>query len=239
MKQCPVCKTTYNDDSLSFCLSDGNRLIDAADEEPTVVRSAARDALRVDLSAGAEPTIVPKPEPPGSGSSTKWIKIVIAVFLLVRAAVAALGLAGVVVYYSMGGATPTPTPVPPTPRPTATATSTPDLEKERLRDEIANIQKRLEEQKKNANTWDRDETDDERGSPITATVDSPNDGFLALRNQPDADHGERIAKIPHGAEVEILNCEKAAVTIGGRNGRWCQVDYNGRTGWVFDAWLEY
>jgi hypothetical protein len=193
--------------------------------------------LRVDLSAGPEPTIAPKPEPPRPGSSTKWIKIVIAVVILLMAAVAALGLAGVVVYFSMGGAAPTPTPVPPTPRPTATPT--PDLEKERLRDEIANIQKRLEEQKKNANTWDRDETDDERGSSITATVDSPNDGFLALRNRPDPDRGERIAKIPHGAEVEILNCEKIAVTIDSRSGRWCQVEYNGKTGWVFDAWLEY
>ena len=117
----------------------------------------------------------------------------------------------------------------------ATSTPTPDLEKEKLKDEIANIQRQLDERKNNA----ADDNLDQRGSSVTATVDSPNDGFLALRDRPDAERGERIAKIPHGAEVEIMNCEKNAVTIGGRNGRWCQVEYNGVNGWVFDAWLEY
>jgi hypothetical protein len=235
MKQCPVCKTNYADDSLSFCLADGTPLIDAADEEPTVVRPIAKDALRVDLPT-AEPVIAPKPAPSPSGSSAMWLKIAIAVVVLGIVAVGAVGLAGLVVYYNTGGGTPTPTPGTPTPKPTATAT--PDIEKERLKDEIANIQRRLEEQKKNADIRNEND-DDERGSSITATVDSPNDGFLALRNRPNAEHGERIARIPHGAEVEILNCEKTAVTIGGRSGRWCQVDYNGQTGWVFDGWLAY
>jgi hypothetical protein len=234
MKQCPACKTTYTDDSLSFCLSDGNPLVDAADEEETRVRSGAKRPMRVDLSRGPEPAVVALPPSSKSGSSTTWIKVLVAVVILGIAAIAAIGLAGVAYYYNTDGSTPTPTPVTPTPRPTATAT--PDIEKERLRDELANIQKRLDEQKKNANTWD---PNDERGSAVTATVDSPNDGFLALRSQPDADRGERIARIPHGAEVEILNCEKNAVTIGSRTGRWCQVDYKGQTGWVFDAWLEY
>lgn len=238
MKQCPECKTTYTDNSLSFCLSDGTRLTEVADEQPTVVRGASSDPLRVDLVPRSDPAIAPPPEPSRSSPAGFWIKMVIAIVILGVVALGAVGLAGAVFYYNTGGVTPTPTPAPASPTPRPSQTPTPDIEKEQLRDELANIQKRLDEQKKNANTWDKDD-DDERGSSITATVDSPNDGFLALRNEPDAEHGERIAKIPHGAEVEILNCEKAAVTIGGRSGRWCQVEYKGQNGWVFDAWLEY
>jgi hypothetical protein len=236
MKQCPECKTTYTDDSLSFCLSDGKRLIEVADEEQTVVRSAATDPIGFDLSTRSEVSVPPGAQASKSGSASRWVKVAIGLVVLGVAAVAALGLAGAVFYYNTGGGTPTPTPAKPTPTPAAT--STPDTEKERLQNEIANIRKLLEDQKRNANTWDNDD-DDERGSPITATVDSPNDGFLALRNQPDAERGERLAKIPHGAEIEIVRCTNSSVTIAGRSGRWCYVSYNGHTGWVFDAWLEY
>ena len=62
---------------------------------------------------------------------------------------------------------------------------------------------------------------------------------LALRDEPDPESGDRIAKIPHGATVVINNCERAMSTIDGRSGRWCQVEYDGETGYVFDAWLIY
>lgn len=238
MKLCPACKTTYTDDSLKFCLSDGGALVGIPDEEPTVIRG--KDPLRVNIPSRPEPgSSVHSGPPPQSppGSMAKWAKILIAVIVLGFAALAAAGLAGAAIYYGMGSnPAPTPTPLPPTPYPSAT--KTPDLEKERLKDEIANIQKQLDDNKKNANSAGNDD-DDERGSAITATVDSPKDGFLALRDSPDADRGERLAKIPHGAEVEIMNCEKNPVTIDGRSGRWCQVEYEGVNGWVFDAWLEY
>ncbi len=233
MKQCPACKTTYTDDSLKFCLSDGNGLISIPDEEPTVVR--AQEPLRVNIPAESQTGRAAHPVPEKAVGMPMWIKIVLGLIIVGLATVLAAGLAGAAFYYSFGDAAPAPTatPAPPTSRPSATRT--PDLEKEKLKDEIANIQRQLDDQKKNANTTD----DDQLGSPITATVDSPKDGFLALRDRPDAERGERLIKIPHGAEVEIMNCEKRAVTIGGRNGRWCQVEYNGVNGWVFDAWLEY
>ena len=39
---------------------------------------------------------------------------------------------------------------------------------------------------------------------MTARVDSPGDGFLALRAVPDARSGEPLAKIPHGTTVQEL-----------------------------------
>ena len=166
-----------------------------------------------------------------NGTST-FIKIAVAVVLLIIAGVAALGLAGAAFYYGSSTAKPEPTPTR-TPAPSPTL----DDEKRRLKDEIANIQKRLDERKRNANTDSAD--DDLHDASVTATVNSPNDGFLALRTEPDADRGTRLAKIPHGDSVEVLNCEKQFISIAGRSGRWCLVEYSGQTGWVFDGFLDY
>lgn len=238
MKQCPACKTTYTDDSLSFCLADGTALDAGTDEQPTVVKKAVNIPMRVDIPSTAEKTaVMPKADPADEGASGTWIKIGLAVVILGIVALGAVGLIGAVFYYGTGGKEKDPAPKSPTPTPTATAT--PDAEKEKLRDELANIQKKLDEQKA-ANIDTRPSpNDDDQDAPITATVDSPNDGFLALRSMPDAERGERILRIPHGAEVVINNCENRRVTISGRTGRWCQIEYAGRTGWVFDAWLNY
>lgn len=241
MKQCPVCKTNYTDDSLRFCLADGTALNSATDEQLTVLKRAGNNPLRVDIPSATVPTaFTPNTDPNPESSSSTWVKIVVAAVILGVIAIGAVGLVGAVFYYGTGGKekeilAKSPTPTPP-------ATATPDIEKERLKDEIANIQKKLDEQKvANVNTrpFPNDDDDDEQGSPITATVNSPNDGFLALRSMPDADRGERILRISHGAEVEINNCEKTRLRISGQTGRWCQIEYNGRTGWVFDAWLNY
>lgn len=237
MKQCPACKTTYTDDSLRFCLADGSALDSATDEQPTVVKRAGNNPLRVDIPPAATlPTEKANAKSVAGDSTRTWIKIVVTAVILEFIAIGAVGLIGAVFYYGTGGKEKEIFAKSPTPAP-----ATPDTEKERLRDEIANIQKKLDEQKiANINTRPSpNEDDDEQGSPITATVNSPNDGFLALRSIPDAEHGERILRIPHGAEVEINNCEKTKLTISGQTGRWCQIEYNGRTGWVFDAWLNY
>ena len=70
----------------------------------------------------------------------------------------------------------------------------------------------------------------------TAKVNSPKDGFLALRNLPSHDIGDRIAKIPHGETINVLLCSEQSVTIAGRTGHWCMVSHNNQTGWVFDVW---
>ena len=235
MKQCPSCRTTYTDDTLTFCLSDGTRLIDVPDEEPTVVRDRKAASGRDDSAPTSASPGRRTPEHVAPRSS-RWVKIAAAVVFAGIAGLAILGVGGAILYYQLGPNSRRSTPTPTIPTPPATAT--PDREKERLRDEIANIRKRLEEANKNSTNGTND-PDDERGSSITATVNSPNDGFLALRSEPDSEHGDRVAKIPDGAEIEILRCAASSVTIAGRSGRWCYVRFDGQTGWVFDAWLEY
>lgn len=234
MKQCPVCKTTYPDTSLRFCLADGTELAELRADEPTAVLSSGPGGQT--SGPPSDPTIVVSRQPLSRKSNTKLILFVVIGLLLGVAALAALGLAGAAFFYGSAGTETGPTSKP---SPAPSASPTPDPEKERLKNEIANIQRRLEEQNKNARSSQKPPADDVDEFTAKGIVDSPGDGFLALRTTPDAERGIRIAKIPHGAEVKIMNCEKNAVVVGGRSGRWCQVEYNGTNGWVFDAWLEY
>ena len=216
MKQCPKCGTTYTDASLRFCLTDGTPLSDIG-RDKTV------------------PSHIPPT--PRSGSNVKKAVLVIGitVVLFVFAGI----MAALILYSNIGKnrrqATPSPTAAP-----SRSPSATPNAETEKLKGELANLQKKLEEEKAaNANSARQPTAKRSDNEAPAARVDSPNDGFLSLRSEPDADLGERIAKIPHGATVELQNCEKDEVTVAGRRGRWCQVTYDGDTGYVFDAWLVY
>lgn len=232
MKQCPACKNTYTDDSLLFCLADGATLTELGDEQPTLVR-AERDQVRVDIPGEPirrEPTA--KTE---ARTNRLVLKVVIGVLLLGLLALVGLGVAGAIFYMNTGS--PIVAVKSPTPYPSSSPAPTIDSEKDNLEKELADLQKKLEEQlapapSKTPPGFESDELP-------TARVDSPNDGFLALRSAPDAEKGERLARIPHGTVVVLENCEKEKVTIGARTGRWCMVSYAGQTGWVFDAWLTY
>ena len=236
MKQCPTCRTTYTDETLRYCLADGGILFDVEPESETAVRHG----VRVDVQRPTYPTI-PVVAEQRSANGGRVIKIVAAVLILGFLGLLGLGAAGAFFFYSSGGtsvavASPTPKPTP-TPLPTRTPSPTPDIDAQRLEQELANLQKQLEDALKPESTKTPPSfSSDERP---TARVNSPGDGFLALRSEPDAEKGARIAQIPHGSVVNLQNCEKEKVKIGNRSGRWCMVTYRGQTGWVFDAWLEY
>jgi len=232
MKQCPACRTTYTDETLRFCLADGTTLIAVQTEDPTLVRPGGRN-VRVDIPADS--AAVNSETAKGSGS--KILKIFVVIVLLGFLALAAAGLAGVFFYYNSGNQnsgshTPTPSPTV-----SPKSSPTPDDEKASLREELANLQKKIEDQKKSGTNTAPFPTPG-NGTP-TARVNSPRDGFLALRSEPDAEYGQRLAKIPHGTMIELSNCEKEKVTIGGKSGRWCLVTYGDHAGYVFDAWLIY
>lgn len=123
--------------------------------------------------------------------------------------------------------------------PTITPSPTEDPT-EVLREQIANLEKRLNEQKKSGQLSNVPLTMPEikTTSTTTARVNSPGDGFLALRTLPNSEAGQRIMKIPHGAVISIGACGPVVRPVQ-RAGRWCQASYNGQKGWVFDAYLIY
>jgi hypothetical protein len=244
MKQCPVCKTTYTDDTLRYCLADGATLAEGPLSQETVFPPSGRDAVRVPIER-EEPRTFQQPSPAvtttGSTSSGKGFKVFLVVVIILILFAGAAAVAGLILYNNLNkGTANTNVAKSPTPSPTISTSTSPtiDPEKQKLQDELANLQKKLDQQK-NANVVTPPAAPTPNKGYQTARVNSPGDGFLALRSEPDADYGDRIAKIPHGATVEINNCERSKVTIGGRTGRWCQITYNGQTGYVFDAWLIY
>ncbi len=239
MKQCPVCKTTYTDDSLKFCLSDGANLTSPAAEK-TVQMAFGREPVPFNTSPDSVPTVFPPTSPPAP--ARKGLGLIIAgllagFLLLIVAAVAAFMLLRpnddknrVAVSLS------------PTPAQTVTPTSTSIDETAALKEKLANLEKQVQAQK------NQKQTTPEKSSPAqnqplnqttkTARVNSPGDGFLALRNEPDSKTGYLIAKIPHGASVAVQSCPKSS-NVGKIPGRWCQVVYNGQSGWAFDGFLVY
>ncbi len=93
MKQCPACKTNYNDPAQLFCLSDGAALVDYGDplsvitqnirdDESTLVMQPARTGVRVDISGKGPETANFQSIPPPAPSSSGWIKAVVAVFAM-------------------------------------------------------------------------------------------------------------------------------------------------------------
>jgi hypothetical protein len=233
MKRCPSCGTTYTDASLRYCLSDGASLTDLSTaEEATVVRSGG-DAMRVDIPQTQPIIAPPTAQHTQSGGSSTVLKVVIGLLVLALLAVAGLGLAGLIYYKSSGGdgvvanVNSNRPGVSPSPIPSLDGT-------DELRKQIADLEKKLNEQKASNRPADIPLTLPNQTSTRSARVTSPGDGFLALRTYPSAQMGERILKIPHGASVTVGGC---LAPSGG--GRWCRASYNGYSGWVFDKYLIY
>lgn len=236
MMQCPVCRTTYTDTTLKYCLSDRTELVPV--EQETVVRSASANPLRVDIQRPAATVAVEQGDP----AATRRFPIVKVVLGLAILGIIAIGTAGIIfafIYLNSGEVSleqkhATPTPI---------AKASVDPDKQKLDDQIANLQRQLDEQK-NSNRGPLvpafpTPAPTDRPGGVTARVNSPGDGFLAMRSEPSADYGDRVAKIPHGAVVNIENCERTEIRIGNRSGRWCLVRWGNNVGWVFDAWLDY
>lgn len=237
MKYCPQCGTSYTDETLRFCLADGTAL-SSQTEEPTVVYGR-REQTKIDFAPPTAPSIPqPTQQQVKKGSSGTVIKVVIGLAVLVVLGIIAIGGAGVIYFMSTASQ---PTPVPQRPSPPATpqkSSTTTDDEKAKLEKEVADLKRKLEEQAPTT-TGTEDFPTDPDYTLKTATVNSPGDGFLALRNLPSSDIGERIGKIPHGDKVEVLACGPNSETIGSRTGKWCLVSWQNQAGWVFDAWLDY
>ncbi len=232
MRVCPRCRNTYTDDTLIYCLADGTLLERPDDDQPTVVRTSVLTA---------EPThVLPRKaaETTSSGSSGIAFKVLLALGVLM--VIGVIGVVGALVaYYSIGGSRQTSSEYP-TPQSTTTPFPTPD-QNEELKEKIAELERKLAE--KEDEDVPLDPSDFQIDIPMTrdtrtGTVDSPNDGFLALRSLPSSEIGTRLTKIPHGATVTIGICGPVVAPVK-RKGRWCQASYGGYNGWIFDAYINY
>jgi hypothetical protein len=112
-------------------------------------------------------------------------------------------------------------------------------ETEELKEQIANLEKLLDQQKRSDRASEMPLTlPNQPATTTTAEVNSPGDGFLALRTYPNSETGTRILKIPHGAIISVGACLNSSRRAK-RSGRWCRASYDGYSGWVFDAFLIY
>ena len=114
---------------------------------------------------------------PAARRRSPWVKALIAACIVGLLLVFTTAIAFAILYYNTTGRrtrenTPTPAPA---------ASPTPDSEKERLQNELADLQRKLEEQK-NSNSATPAANTRPFPSPtpqatVTARVNSPNDGF--------------------------------------------------------------
>ena len=152
-----------------------------------------------------------------------------------------LGSAGVIGWLLLRDKEPIITNAQPSPTITNSLTKSPTPDEAAiLKEKIANLEKKVQEQKTSTPSIPTISNSTVSQTPqsnrITARANSPGDGFLALRTGPSAETGERIMKIPHGATITVLSCLPKA---SGKKGRWCRVEYNGNIGWAFDSYMIY
>lgn len=238
MKQCPNCKTTYTDETLRFCLNDGANLIDVPEAE-TVRMSFDKNPMRVSVAPpDSAPTVFAAPQiiqqqPPKRKSAGLIIAGILGVLLLLVGG-------GLFAAFMLFRPTENKNPVAAaSPAPTTSPTATPNDETTKLKEEMANLQKQLQDQKNQKQTAPANASlPPKQTSSTTARANSPRDGFLALRSEPNSETGYRVAQIPHGATLTVLGCPKSS-NIGKMAGRWCQVVYNGQSGWAFDAFMTF
>lgn len=248
MKKCPVCKSTYTDDSLSFCLNDGAALI----------APSTSSEVTQQMSLGANPTFENNPpirvniEPetptqfsvPRNTTQVERKGNLLLVFTIIGL-LCVIGIgAAALAYFAFikpdnsitGNSSPTPN---------VKVTATPVVnnssdDTQALKEKLEKLEKQLNDQKNSKTNPSVPfvPTTPPTQTAVSARVNSPGDGFLALRSAPSAQNGYQILKIPHGATVSVIACQ-GSKTIGNRTGRWCRVNYAGQEGWSFDAFLIY
>lgn len=237
MKQCPICKTTYPDESLKFCLADGTNLISLSEPAETVQMSFDRNPMRINVPPDSAPTIFTPPisnPPVKKGVSPIIVGILAGLLLLV-----VVGFASFAAYIALKPSDKTDAVVTVSPTPKISPTTTPDDKTAELKEKLANLEKQVQDQKNQKNTSSVETFSTPKTSTATtARANSPGDGFLALRSEPNSETGYRITKIPHGATMTVLGCPKPS-NVGKMRGRWCQVIYNGQSGWAFDAFMVF
>ncbi len=249
MKKCPACGNTYTDDSLMFCLSDGNALADGYEpavtvQFPAVVKStdANYDRVNIPINSPTMETRISSPAPVGGPAGRSGCSPMVIVAAVAFSGLLAVG--GVIIgYFVYGNGQPVRNSTP-SPTPTESQNINSNSKEQELKDRLEKLEKELQNRNVPVNRTPGALSNTKTtplstpGSVTTARVNSPGDGFLAMRSGPSHKTGHQIMKIPHGDTVSVFECQ-GYITIAGKTGKWCKVSYAGRNGWAFDAWLTY
>ena len=111
MRQCPTCGTTYTDETLRFCLSDGAPLNDISGEQATVIRPRDESSEKTIAMHGAQtrvdiqqdtarpPQTSQAPPAVGSGGLLKVLLVILGLGLFI----VLVAFAGVIFYYNSRG----------------------------------------------------------------------------------------------------------------------------------------
>jgi hypothetical protein len=246
MKQCPVCKSTYTDDTLSFCLTDGAALTAAPSTSSEVTQQMnfgsnqtreINPPIHVPFQSETPTQFsIPRNTTQTERKGSKPLAILAVVVLL-----AVIGIAVITAAYFAFSKTDNQATVTPTATPVQNNNAN---ETQALKEELDRLKKQVDDQKNAKSNSALTTTPTTKPTPlqqgiVTARVNSPGDGFLSLRTEPSVKTGTQLVKIPTGSTIQIEDCQQNYITIDSRRGRWCMVSYNGKTGWVFDAWLVY
>lgn len=210
MKKCPNCQQIFDDDTI-FCTNDGT----------TLIADSGQHRFGGFQRSGDMPTqYVQRPQntpSPPTAPSNRWI------FPLVGILCGLVVVLGFVAFF-----------------------------RESPSDKSVVAQKNTEAVESNKNTEARPSIQVEK-TPVPppppqpsgnqpypiVTVNSPRDGYLALKSDPCIAPCRTILKIPHGTRLSLGTCKDTFEVADRRRGRWCYVSYGGQTGWIFDAFVTY
>jgi len=200
--------------------------------------SFANEPMRVNIPPSSAPTVFPAPtaQTPHIKKGVSPIIVgILGVLLLLT-----VGLFGAYILLRATTDKSTSALVSPTPTalPAVSKTAPPTNETAALKEKLASLEKQMQDRKTQKPNSPAVTSSPPNSAVNTARANSPRDGFLALRSEPDSETGERIAKIPHGAIVTVIGCPKPS-NIGKMAGRWCQITYNGQSGWAFDKFMIF
>lgn len=243
MKQCPICRTTYTDETLIYCLADGGTLFSVNEAEQPTLISNQRNPMQVNIPQNTAPNTFAPNTASQTPQKSSVLPFVIIAFLLLLL-LGAVGVGALIYFNPFGKDTANVSNTNANSKNNSAANSSVNNQNSEMEEKLANLEKKLQEQqnqKKTANTQPfpaNVKPSSDPGRP-TASVKPTGDGFLSLRTEPSVKTGTQLVKIPSGSTVNLENCEKNYVTVDGRRGRWCMVTYGGQTGWVFDAFLNY
>ena len=200
--------------------------------------SFANEPMRVNVPPDSSPTVFSPPiaqTPPVKKGTSLIIVGILGVLLLLMVGLFAAYILLRTTSDKSSSVVVSPTP---TVSPAVSKTATPNDETVALKEKLASLEKQVQDQKIQKPNSPVETFSPPKPSVNTARANSPRDGFLALRSEPNSETGYRITQIPHGATLTVLGCPKPS-NIGKMTGRWCQVIYNGQSGWAFDAFMTF